>query len=87
MKERHRYLRRKGKTVRAARIGKLLHVPSGHGSGKWETFRGLVRYKLARRKRNLVARVGGIGWRREHRSDSRLNKRRAALARGPGDTR
>jgi hypothetical protein len=57
MKERHRYLRRVGTARRGKRIGKLLHVPSGHGSGKWQSFRGLIRFKLARRKRNLIARA------------------------------
>lgn len=55
MKERHRYLRKKTDSVRGQRIGKLLHQPSGHGSGKWQSLRGLIRDKLARRKRNLVA--------------------------------
>lgn len=58
MKQRHRYLRRKTDNTRSSqRIGKLLHVPSGRGKGKWQTLRGLIRYKLARRKRNLVARA------------------------------
>lgn len=58
MKERHRFLRRKTDTTRSSqRIGKLLHVPSGHGKGKWQTLKGLIRYKLARRKQRLVAKA------------------------------
>jgi hypothetical protein len=57
LKERHRYLRPKGASRRGQRIGLLLHVPSGFGKGKWQSLRGLIRYKLARRKRNLIAKA------------------------------
>lgn len=36
-------------------IKNLKHTPSGRGTGKWQTKRGLRRYKLYRRRRNLAA--------------------------------
>lgn len=39
---------------RIRKIVKLLHNPSGHGKGKWHSKRGLIRYKLRRRKLNNI---------------------------------
>lgn len=33
----------------------MRHKPSGHGHGKWQTVRSLIKYILKRRERNRVA--------------------------------
>lgn len=42
---------------RIKKLIKLQHVPSGHGKGKWQSKRGLIRYKLDRHKKNKIARA------------------------------
>lgn len=41
--------------VRFDAIRNLVHNPSGHGKGKWQTRRGIKRYKMQRRKLNNIA--------------------------------
>lgn len=40
---------------RIRKIIKLLHTPTLKGKGKWQTKRGLIRYKLQRRRLNNIA--------------------------------